>query len=160
MDDPIGDIIARSAAETLENLAFIFAFPEEDAPGMDHEEARLCQVFFSGPFSGLIRIFMSRQCLPELAANMLGYDEPSQASDAEQIGAFKETANIICGNLLPLISDPAAVFQVDSPEMAAPGAPCPPEMNLKAEAFLGLDEGQCAIQLFVKGDAALSPGEA
>lgn len=160
MDDAICEIITRSAAETLENLAFMFAFADGDVPEPEEEEARVCQVSFTGPFSGLLRIFMSKQCLPELAANMLGYDDPSQASAAEQTEALKETANIICGNLLPLVSDPKAVFQVASPEMALPGAGHPPEMNLAGRAALSLDEGSCLILLYVEKNAVLSPGEA
>ena len=69
------------------------------------------QVGFHGPFTGAVRLEMSAAVLPMLAANMLAMDgEPGRVLQMDALG---ELANIVCGNVLPALAGPRAVFNLD-----------------------------------------------
>jgi hypothetical protein len=79
---------------------------------------------------------------------MLGVDEPP--ATAQQYDALGEIANVICGNLLPRIAGPQAVFQLSPPRLLD-DLSVVPEMvlSLAVEAQLGLEHGRVDLRLFV-----------
>ena len=151
MSATIDAVLAREAADTLEKLAFIFAFAEE-APEEAPPPGVTARVVFRGPFTGTLVLSIDPAALPELAANMLGIDEGEPIEDAQQHDALKETLNIVCGNVLPAIAGHRAVFDLAPPEIGDPAAA--PSGRLAGSAVLSLDEGMVQLWLYVDGDPA------
>lgn len=150
MNEAVQRALYRVTEEVLEQLAFIFSFPEEDRPPIRGPEAIGARVSFDGPFAGALHLRVSRDIGPELAGNMLGV-EAEETTPEQRTDAVKELINVICGNLLPAIAGKRAVFNVDPPallpetEIEAPVEPL-------AEARLSLEEGECDILLVIRGE--------
>lgn len=131
----------EAAIAGLERLAFIFAFPSED-PGKVEDPVK-AEVSFKGALSGTMTLEMPSQVLPELAANMLGVEgEPPPVE--KQYDALGETANVICGTLLPSLAGEAAVFDIGAPRVG------PGTGTGSVKAFVKLEQGLCALSLSVE----------
>ena len=115
MDQQIRNIMAVVANETLEKLAFIFAFPDDERVKDGPAPAVTGRVDFNGYFSGVLMMRISQGAVTELAANMLGLDDDCEISGDEQQDAFKEMLNVICGNLLPAIAGDQMEFNIGAP---------------------------------------------
>jgi hypothetical protein len=138
----------QAATLTFEELAFMFPSPVlEDESLQAQLEATAC-VEFRGAFTGRLVIAAYGDAMPTLAANMLGDAEPPSPQD--QRDALGEIANIICGNLLPMIADPKDVFHLDAPRISESMQPLPGHANAPvAEAQVGLDVGRAELTLFL-----------
>ena len=112
MKQQIKNILAVVTTETLEKLAFLFAFPDGERRKDGPAPAMTGRVEFNGYFSGSLIIRISQGTAAELATNMLGLDDDSVISDEEQQDAFKEMLNVICGNLLPAMVDDQVEFNI------------------------------------------------
>ena len=142
------------AGETLEQLAFVFSFPDDTHPDTLWEtEVTGARVAFSGPVRVELLLVISQAAVPELAANMLGLDEGLVPPEDQQQDALKEALNVICGNLLPRIGGAEAVFDIQSPE-ALDGAAVKRSVDewrqqakTLSSAALSLDEGECQLYL-------------
>lgn len=152
MREKLKNILSRVAVMTLEQLAFIFAFPEDEGNEIQQDSAVAVIIAFRGPFSGFLSVITSKQVLPELTANILGVDEEETTLD-QQYDALKETINIICGNLLPAIFGKQLIFDIDSPKIIPPAEAIKEKDEYKAASMvkLALDDGQCDLFLFVDG---------
>ncbi|MDJ0854929.1 MAG: chemotaxis protein CheX [Desulfobacterales bacterium] len=151
-------ILAEVASATLEQLAFVFSFPDDpDENAIWEEDVTGCHVTFSGPHQGEIFLAVNSAVLPELASNMLGMDDDEEPPKEHQEDALREALNVICGNLLPKIGGVEAVFDISVPAIHSGD-----EMRAKVEAFkslqsesgaayLSLDEGECHIYLNYDG---------
>ena len=72
MNQEHSDLLMEIAAQTLEQLAFIFSFPDDTDPDAIWEEAATgCHVGFSGPSQGELLLLISNAAMPELTSNML-----------------------------------------------------------------------------------------
>ncbi len=144
-------VLYQVAAETLEQLAYFFVEkPEDDDIFEPTDEMVTAVASFNGPFSGCVGISLALNLLPEVASNMLGIED-GEISEQEQVDAFKEVANILCGNLLPKIAGPEKVFDIDSPViLEKANAFVPEKMELIGEVILTIDETDCKLQLFVE----------
>ncbi len=149
--------MSQVAIDTLEKLAFMFAFSDEGEEGRPGDSMVAGSISFTGPFSGTLAVTISIELLQELAANMLGLDDGEETTQDHQSDALKETINVICGNLLPAIAGDEVVFDIGVP-MVLPadqemtkGAGIPDEHELSAKVNLDLDEGQCVLFLFLDG---------
>ena len=113
-DTRLNEPLRQVAEETFESLAFMFAMPGDDEFGPDPDAPlAVARVSFHGPFAGELHLGVSRDMLPDLAANMLGMDEQATAPTPEQqADALRELLNVVCGNLLPAIAGAEAVFNV------------------------------------------------
>jgi chemotaxis protein CheY-P-specific phosphatase CheC len=135
------------AAEAFSTLGFMFPMDEGDGteagPLADPVVAEVC---FSGPQSGTLKVAVEPQLPAVLATNMTGADD--QAPPEQQLDAFKEMANVICGNILPRIAGQKAVFDVHPPEICRQGDA---ESNGRcvARAGLLLDGGRVEVSLFL-----------
>jgi chemotaxis protein CheY-P-specific phosphatase CheC len=155
MSEQLKEILSRVAGESLEKLAFMFSFPEDERGGMTLDSAVAAAISFAGPFSGTLVMTVSNHLLPELAANMLGIDDEETTLD-QQHDALKETINIICGNLLPAVAGTEVVFNIYAPAIIT-------EVEAIKEAIknygnkptsivrLNIDEMDCDLFLFVDG---------
>jgi CheY-specific phosphatase CheX len=149
--------LAQVASETLEQLAFLFSFPEDGGgAASDGEPTVRVRVAFFGPFSGLLQMELSEACLNELSANMLGIEE-EDTTEAQRIDAVKETINVICGNLLPAVAGRTALFNLDAPEIV-PGQAETGDGTLHqvSDSALELEEGRCWLRLSVDAPDTLA----
>jgi len=149
-------MLHRVAADTFEALALMFLVPEEEAC-FDLGGIQTGRVAFSGPFAGELVVRVSAGVLPELTANMLGADEDSAPSTEQQEDALKELTNVICGNLLPVLAEPHAIFHVDAPVFLSADVP-DDEIGTgtqMAAARVFVDAGMADVSLFVSKPAAL-----
>jgi hypothetical protein len=148
------DLLAEIAAQTLEQLAFIFSFPDDTDPDAIWQEAATgCHVEFSGPSQGELLLIISNAAMPELTSNMLGMEEDEVPPEDQQCDALREALNVICGNLLPRIGGTEAVYDIRPPEILDAAAARALLDQLKtdpreyASALLSLDDGGCQLYM-------------
>ena len=152
------EIMSQVTIETLEKLAFMFAFPDEDEEGEPGDSMVAGSISFTGPFSGTLIMTISIEALQELAGNMLGLDDGEETTEDHRSDALKETMNVICGNLLPAIAGDEVVFDIGVPGILSAdqemkkGAGIPDGLEPSAKVNLDLDEGQCVLFLFLDGE--------
>ena len=157
MNEKLDQIITQISIDTLEKLAFMFAFPEDDgdetiqagdANGYAH-----ASVAFSGPFDGTLAIEMTLPELSELTVNMLGQDTDNEVTAEQRHDALKETLNVICGNMLPAIAGKQAVFNIEVPRIREPNESMAAgsEEQPRSVVRLNLEVGLCCLYLFVDG---------
>jgi len=152
------EILSQMTIDTLEKLAFMFAFPDEGEEGQPGDSMVAGSVSFKGPFSGTLIMTISIEVLQELAANMLGLDDGEETTEDHRSDALRETMNVICGNLLPAIAGDEVIFDVGVPEVLPAdqemkkGAGIPDGLEPSARVNLDLDEGRCVLFLFLDGE--------
>ena len=153
MEQQIRHILTVVANETLEKLAFMFAFADDERGNDGPPPAVTGRVDFNGYFSGALMMRISQGAVTELATNMLGLDDDCEISDAEQQDAFKEMLNVICGNLLPAMAGdqiefnigPPAVLSEEDARMALSQA------DPLCVARLMLEDGFCDLYFYADG---------
>jgi len=157
MNQEHSDLLMEIAVQTLEQLAFIFSFPDDTDPeAIWGEAATGCHVEFSGPSQGELLLIISNAAMPELTSNMLGMEEDEVPPEDQQHDALREALNVICGNLLPRIGGTEAVYDIQPPEILDAGAARSLLDQIKtdqrdyASALLSLDDGGC--QLYMRLD--------
>lgn len=150
MKQQIKDILGVVANETLEKLAFLFAFADDERIKDGPAPAVTGRVDFSGFFSGSLVMRISQGAVTELATNMLGLDDNSKVSEEEQQDAFKEMLNVICGNLLPAIAGDREEFAIGPPEVLSEEDARDELTNQNSLSVvrLMLEEGFCDVYLF------------
>jgi CheY-specific phosphatase CheX len=112
-------------------------------------------ISFSGPLSGRFVLRASSEILPGIAENMLGADGVEVLS--MQRDALGELANVMCGNLLPLIGGVRSVFVLSAPQEYVPGNDtqrCVPA----ARASVGIEGGRAVAQLLLSEDSSIALG--
>jgi hypothetical protein len=85
--------------------------------------------------------------LPRLTANMLGADE---ASEALQLDALGEIANIICGQLFARLA-PDRSFAQKPPEVVVCSDPALSKLVAAARVELGLESSRADVLLYLSG---------
>lgn len=105
--------------DSLEKLAFMFFLPDSFREPIPFQQAVTAEVSFTGFFSGRLAVVMTEPVLTELTANMLGVDT-EEIEEKHLHDALKETANIVCGNWLPVVGGDEAVFHIDAPRILDP----------------------------------------
>ncbi len=151
-------IMSRVTIDTLEKLAFMFAFRDEGGEDPPKDSMVAGSVSFTGPFSGTLVTAMSIEVLQELAGNMLGLDDGEETTQDHRSDALGETLNVICGNLLPAIAGDEVAFDIGVPKVFPSGqemkmgAGIPDGLMPSAKVNLDLDEGQCVLFLFLDGE--------
>ncbi len=145
--------LSLAATSTFESLAFL---APEAAPPVGAElvpVAATASVTWRGPLVGRVVIGVSAGVLHAVAENMLG---PEAAADpAVQRDALGEVANVVTGNVLPMVAGADAVFRLDAPADAgaSPFAAAPGEAR-HALVHLRMDEGDAVVALFAPPEAA------
>ena len=148
MSSTMAQSLSRTTAATLEALALLF--PESD---LTPEQAAAplevtVSVDYRGPFNGRLILRASQCVMPTLAANMLGVDESRQSP--LQRDALGEVANVVCGNLLPIIGGADAIFHLAAPRVHAEGDTLSRGKDApSACAQFGVEAGRIEVQLFV-----------
>ena len=137
----------RASARTFEDLAFVLPAELMDEECAATPLSRAVLVRFSGPFSGWLTLRVSSGVPPALAANMLG--SCGEVPEAVQLDALKETANVLCGNFLPEIAGPGAVFRLEAPEAAGENSRSP---SPSAAVQIPLENGRCEVSFYRCGE--------
>jgi len=154
MDKQYHDELARVSAEALSTLGFMFPSGDPDpALKVTEENAPTVTVAFHGPLHGSLDLKVSPELLPVLAANMTGSDEPP--SEAEQWDALGEMLNVICGNMLPLLTDAKAVYDVAAPTSCR-GAPNHDGQKLVGSTGVPMEVGQIEVALYINQPAVVA----
>lgn len=91
--------LAESAARVLEDAAFLFTEPVDQAPPPDGEMVS-ARIRFQGPCSGFLQINTPVEGCTLIAANMLGVDPDDDDAVARGKDALGEILNILCGSVL------------------------------------------------------------
>jgi CheY-specific phosphatase CheX len=141
------------ANETLEKLAFLFAFADDERRDDVPEPAVTGWVEFDGLFCGSLFLRVSASVVPELAKNMLGLEDEAEISNEAQQDALKELLNVITGNALPAIAGDQAEFNIGAPEIISSKearkqiSKVPPACVVR----LMLEDGYCDVYFFARG---------
>ena len=141
--------LSRALTATFEELALIC--PDTKLSHAQSEAAVdvAVTVSFNGPLSGRLVLRASSEILPGIAENMLGAD--GEYSPAVQRDALGELANVICGNLLPMMGGAEAVFVLSAPQEYRTGGE-PHRCSPVARACIGIDNGRAVAQLLLSDD--------
>jgi CheY-specific phosphatase CheX len=140
--------LVAATTRTLEEMCFFFAAPLLTDEQRDARPEAAMSVRFEGPMSGRLVVRLCGGMLGRLAGNMLGDADGSPTMQRDALG---EVANVVCGNLLPLIAGPGATFALGKAQPATmlDAAVAPPA----AVVQLGFDEtGRADVFLYL--DAA------
>jgi chemotaxis protein CheY-P-specific phosphatase CheC len=154
MEQQLKSILTSVTSATLEKLAFLFAFPDNERVNDGPDPAVVGRVDFNGNFDGSLVMRVSACVIPELANNMLGLDDDAETSQAEQQDALKEILNIICGNALPAMAGHQVEFKIEAPEILSPKDAA--NLNQKGKPVcvvrLMLEEAFCDVYFFIRGE--------
>jgi CheY-specific phosphatase CheX len=149
MSKKIETALCKAAALTFEELGFFFPETKLDEVQQNAPVQASVSVDFKGPVTGKLVVRLCGDLLPTLAANMLG--ETQAPSGKLQGDALGEIANVICGNALPAIAGPSAVFNLGAPRLLKPadtaGAEALPSPI--AAASFGLEAGRADVLLYM-----------
>lgn len=154
MEQQLKSILTAVANDTLEKLAFLFAFADDERVNDGPDPAVVGRVDFNGYFGGSLLMRISTSAMPELANNMLGLDDDAEISNAEQQDALKEILNVICGNALPAIAGDQVEFNIGAPEIISQQDAAKLKSKGKPACVvrLMLEEGFCDLYLFIQGE--------
>ena len=158
MKSQLRKTLYRVVEDVMEKLAFILSFPEdideESVDKSDFDSSATAVVSFSGTFTGKLLLAISEDMLPELAGNMLGFDDGEETTTEQRHDALCELINVICGNLLPAIAGKELLFTVNPPSIIDKDQFIQQIEKEKAASFvrLPLEEGQCDLFLFIDGE--------
>ena len=140
----------RIMVATFEELGLVVPDVELSPEQLEEPVDAAVSVAFRGPLSGRLILSASSKILPGLAANMLGTDNPDEATQRDALG---ELANVICGNLLPQVAGADVVFSLSAPQWFHTVDSKPdPRYSLAGAAALGIDEGRATAQVLLFGD--------
>jgi hypothetical protein len=145
MNQALSRMLVEVAADTLEKLAFIFAFPAEKAPALEGSNPEIVRVEFSGPFCGGMEMSLPAAALRELAVNMLGAEDGEELAAEQQQDALKELINVVCGNLLPVLAGRTQEFSLRPPYVVSAGDPAWDDSA--AAGYLALESGTCRVRM-------------
>lgn len=148
MSSTMEQSLSRTTAATFEELALLF--PEFDlTPEQAAEPLEVTvSVDYRGPFNGRLVLRASQCVMPALAANMLGEEESRQTP--LQRDALGELANVVCGNLLPLIGGAEAIFHLSAPRVHTDGDTLSRDEDAPSACTqFGVEDGRIEAQLFV-----------
>lgn len=136
----------------FEDLGFLLPSPVLNEEQEETELGAAVAVEFTGPAKGTLLLSISGQVLSTLASNMLGEDVPPPEPQLQD--ALREVANVICGNLLPDIAGPEAVFDIGAPRVGKlQDLQSKIQGRLAARQAIGLEDGRADIQLFLSEDS-------
>ncbi len=153
--NPLQTSLFKVGLRVFEDLGFMLPTAELDDEQANAAFEAAVSVDFCGPMKGTMLLALSGCVLSDLAANMLGEDIPATLS--QQHDALKEVANVICGNLLPHIGGPAAVFELGQPRIRDVQEIGGHSLRqAAAQQAIGLESGRADLFVFLEG---LSPQE-
>ncbi len=153
--------LLTAATSTFESLALLFVESPPSGAQLDAPLTHAVRVAFAGPCAGALDVAVSDDVAVALAANMLGLDPDAVRADADvRHDAVGELANVVCGNVLPLVAGREAVFHLAAPAVRAVSDA--PAHGLTAgggtsalTVTLGVDGGRAVLTLVLDDPAPL-----
>ena len=148
MTSTITRFLSHTTAATFEDLAFLVPdveLSEEQASAVLETEA---SVEFRGPLNGRLLLRASASVLSLLAENMTG--DADGRSEALQHDALGELANVIAGNVLPIVAGAKAEFFLGSPRVVRLTDSNADDRAAKARVTFGVEDGHIEALLFVR----------
>jgi hypothetical protein len=145
MSKNIESVLQQVAEDTFASM--VFFLPAEAPAGAPDASGPLREaaVDFTGPFAGRLTLSVPDAMAGLLAANMLGL-EGGRPTPLQERDALAELANVICGNLLPIVATPQDVFSVGHPSVTPPDPqPEAPREPPAAAATLFFEEGSVRL---------------
>ena len=115
MPDAAAAPLYAATSATFEELGYMFVEACDAGPTGQREDG-IATVDFVGPFEGRLAVRLFGGVLAAISANMLGLDAPPP--DDVQRDALGELANVICGNVLPLVAGVEPTFSLGTPRIA------------------------------------------
>ena len=152
MSKALEKALYKAAALTFDELGFMLPSPELEEGQKSAAASIAVSVSFQGPVNGMVHITLCGELLPILAANMLGAE--GVPSKPQQHDALLEVANVICGNLLPLMAGTTPVFNVGLPQVQKDPTASSKE-TMVAFSQIGIEEGRAELRLFLDNPKAL-----
>ena len=149
--------LLTAATSTFESLALLFAEASPSGAQADAPLTHAVRVTFAGPCTGLLDVAVSDDVAVALAANMLGLDPETVRADAGvRHDAVGELANVVCGNVLPLVAGREAVFHLAAPAVRAPSDATVARAGATAlTETLGVEGGRAVLTLVLDDPAPL-----
>jgi CheY-specific phosphatase CheX len=139
MNEAWSSALDQSVRGVFENLCFMVPAPASAEPPEPAAVSRVVlAVDFRGAGRGTLLLALPESMLALVASAMLGEDGPLEL--AEQHDAACELANIVCGNVLPLVAGERAVFDLSPPRSSTTTDPSLGRGG-EASAAVPLDEG-------------------
>ena len=120
---PVADAVGEAATMTFEQLGFILTLGRIDAIPEDAGEKHAMKVAFRGHIDGVLEVRLFGSSLDALSSNILASEDGAGAGAKTEVLA--EFTNIVCGNMLPMIAGPEAVFDVGAPVPLDPASSSP-----------------------------------
>ncbi len=144
----------QAAALTFEELGFFYAEADLTEAQEEAPVEAAARVQFVGPMTGHVEVRIAGGILGELAANMLGQDQPP--GPGTQRDALGELTNVICGNLLPVLAGSHVIFDLSKPLVRSRSEDIEeaPDWNRAIHVKMGLDQGRAEVLLFLDGAPA------
>lgn len=155
MPSTMEQCLSQTLAATFEDLALICPDYRLSDKQIEAPVDVAMAVSFSGPLNGRLVLKATSHILPGIAENMLG-TSTIEGSVIEH-DALGELANVMCGNLLPMIGGAEAVFVLSAPQMydaATDAHRCSPS----ARASVGIESGRAVAQLLLSEDSRRALG--
>lgn len=152
MDSNLKGVVDDVFPRMLEELAFLFADPDDGgAQGIPHD-AVLVSIGFSGERSGALEMGIGRSLGNEMAANLLGLDPDERGADRLGDDALRELMNVTCGHVLTELAGDTPVFNLTIPEVTIlDGAGWDALGNDHATAKFAVDGRPVQLRLRVDG---------
>lgn len=152
MQNIMEQCLSQKLAATFEELALVCADTQLSVKQREAPVDVAMNVSFTGPLTGCLILRATTDILPAIADNMLGTN--GSASHSVLTDALGELANVLCGNLLPLVGGADAVFVLSAPMEHLHHVHGQEKSQLRdvipsARATIGIDDGRVVAQLML-----------
>lgn len=152
MPSTMEQCLSQKLAATFEELALICADTQLSVKQSEAPVDVAMSVSFTGPLTGCLILRATSDILPAIVDNMLGTS--GGASHTVLTDALGELANVLCGNLLPLVGGAESVFVLSAPIVHLPNVQYQESSQLRqvapcARASIGIDHGRVVAQLML-----------
>jgi len=129
--------LSETIEELLERMAFLFLDPAEEDELNDFDgDMSHAAVTFSGEMHGSLDVYMANEKAAELAANMLGEDDPEAIGEEERADALRELANVICGHAITVTGGEMVSCEISPPTVQTVGTEAVQEVGACEDAIV------------------------
>ena len=113
----LADALFAGAKEVFETMIFMSLEPCPDGGAAPAADGLLGTITFRGGLEGCVGICCSSECAKSIAANMLGMEPGTEASESEIYDAIGEVTNMIMGSFKARIIESVGDVQVSIPSV-------------------------------------------
>lgn len=148
--DKLRHALEALALETFETMCFLFPVDETEYFGdvmVALDNLPHAMVEFTGHLNGAVLLTTTPELMDAIVNNMLDIVE---VEEEHRTTALSELTNIVCGNVIPLLTAGRGVCHMQPPRMASAA-------EISGQAYVGkhhesirltLDEGLAEIQIY------------